>query len=146
LIADHSTDSQHLLDESRGTVSVAVAAGGRLHVAYFTAAVRHATERDGTWASEIVSQSSSFGFGLYAGWPSLALDRLGGVHMAWYQEVDETGRQTTGPVGRYAYLAAIGNGVDENCDGVDGVDADADGHASIETGGDDPDDADPTTP
>ena len=36
-----------------------------------------------------------------------------------------------------------GDFVDQNCDGVDGVDADGDGHASTDSGGGDCDDADP---
>ena len=39
----------------------------------------------------------------------------------------------------------VGDGIDENCDGVDGVDADGDGHASIASGGDDCNDADAST-
>jgi hypothetical protein len=35
-----------------------------------------------------------------------------------------------------------GDGIDQNCDGVDGVDADEDGYASLETGGEDCDDSD----
>gem|GEM_PF-5258790 len=35
------------------------------------------------------------------------------------------------------------DGVDQNCDGVDGPDADQDGHVDIEAGGDDCDDQDP---
>ena len=36
-----------------------------------------------------------------------------------------------------------GDGVDQNCDGVDGVDADGDGYASASSGGDDCDDSSP---
>jgi hypothetical protein len=39
----------------------------------------------------------------------------------------------------------VGNGLDTNCDGLDGVDADADGHPSIASGGDDCSD-DPADP
>ncbi len=39
----------------------------------------------------------------------------------------------------------VGDGLDQNCDGADGVDADADGHASLASGGDDCDDGAPTT-
>jgi hypothetical protein len=35
------------------------------------------------------------------------------------------------------------DGIDQNCDGSDGVDADHDGHASLWTAGDDCDDTDP---
>ena len=37
---------------------------------------------------------------------------------------------------------AVGDGVDNNCDGLDGEDADGDGYASIDSGGDDCDDGD----
>ncbi len=35
---------------------------------------------------------------------------------------------------------AVGDGVDNNCDGIDGVDVDQDGYASLQSGGDDCDD------
>jgi hypothetical protein len=38
----------------------------------------------------------------------------------------------------------VGDGIDENCDGADGVDADHDGYASEASGGTDCDDTDPT--
>lgn len=38
----------------------------------------------------------------------------------------------------------VGDNIDQNCDGVDGLDHDGDGHASISTGGDDCNDQDPT--
>jgi len=38
----------------------------------------------------------------------------------------------------------VGDGVDQNCDGIDGTDADGDGHASLVSGGDDCDDAEPS--
>ena len=37
----------------------------------------------------------------------------------------------------------VGDGIDQNCDGLDGVDADGDGYAAQFTGGDDCDDGDP---
>jgi predicted outer membrane repeat protein len=37
----------------------------------------------------------------------------------------------------------VGDGVDQNCDGIDGIDDDGDGYASVLSGGDDCDDADP---
>ena len=40
---------------------------------------------------------------------------------------------------------AVGDGVDQNCDGADGVDADGDGHAALWSGGDDCDDKAPQT-
>ncbi len=36
----------------------------------------------------------------------------------------------------------VGDGIDQNCDGTDGFDADGDGHADIQSGGDDCDDTD----
>jgi len=76
-------------------------------------------------------------------WPSLALDRLGGVHLAWAVIDEDPVPYPDAFSGRYAVLARPHDGVDQNCDGVDGVDADGDGHASVATGGDDVDDADP---
>lgn len=37
----------------------------------------------------------------------------------------------------------VGDGLDQNCDGLDGVDADGDGYASVASGGDDCDDGNP---
>ena len=41
-------------------------------------------------------------------------------------------------------LDLVGDGVDNNCDGTDGVDADGDGWANVASGGDDCDDTDPS--
>ena len=35
----------------------------------------------------------------------------------------------------------VGNGIDDNCDGIDGIDADGDGYASVASGGEDCDDS-----
>ena len=43
---------------------------------------------------------------------------------------------------RGAALDAFGDGIDQNCDGTDGTDADGDGHAADDTGGTDCDDTD----
>jgi len=43
-----------------------------------------------------------------------------------------------------ASLDLVGDGVDQNCDGLDGVDADGDGYANPASGGDDCDDGDPS--
>ncbi|MBI5485764.1 MAG: putative metal-binding motif-containing protein [Deltaproteobacteria bacterium] len=40
----------------------------------------------------------------------------------------------------HSRYARVGDGIDEDCDGIDGVDADGDGHASWASGGDDCDD------
>ncbi len=39
----------------------------------------------------------------------------------------------------------VGDGIDQNCDGVDGFDSDSDGHPDPASGGDDCDDEDPAT-
>jgi len=39
----------------------------------------------------------------------------------------------------------VGDGIDQNCDGIDGTDSDSDGYASIASGGTDCDDTDSTT-
>ena len=50
----------------------------------------------------------------------------------------------TNPAFNPASLDLVGDGVDQNCDGLDGVDADGDGYANPGSGGDDCDDGDPS--
>lgn len=129
--------------EEPTTVSLAIDASGTSHIAYATTdSVRYATDRSGAWTTEQVGPS----FGWVGGWPSLALDRTGGVHVAWYVHDEEEGSDLPPQSGRYALLSRPNDGIDQNCDGIDGEDADGDRHASRQTGGDDPDDEDPSVP
>lgn len=65
-------------------------------------------------------------------------DAAGGTD-AGSEDVD--GGEDAGPCAR---ADTVGDGMDQNCDGVDGVDADRDRHASIASGGDDCNDSDAT--
>ncbi|MBI2895536.1 MAG: PEGA domain-containing protein [Deltaproteobacteria bacterium] len=70
--------------------------------------------------------------GAGCGVTSIALDANGAVHIAYRTETDDLGLATR----------QLGDGIEQNCDGVGGVDGDLDGHASEATGGDDCDDSD----
>jgi len=119
--------------------SIAADGDGSLHVASIgLRSDSYSTNRSGQWASEAMSSATQFG--LDHGPVDLALDDAGAAHVV-----------TT----RFLYpddLAPVyltnrtvePDGIDTNCDGVDGVDADGDGHASLWTGGDDCYDADST--
>jgi hypothetical protein len=98
----------------------------------------YAVQESGTW----VIETPVFSYGLYDVQPSFDLDGAGVAHVAltsfFYPDninVEYSTNRQLAP-----------DGVDQNCDGVDGVDADRDGHASLATGGDDCDDDDPTSP
>jgi len=70
---------------------------------------------------------------------SFALDRAATAHV-----VTSQGRFDDTLVLVYATNRRLQpDGIDQNCDGIDGVDGDHDGHASLWTGGDDCDDQDP---
>jgi hypothetical protein len=111
--------------------SLAIGADG-LHVAYADndlRDLRHATNAGGEWVSETVESIGSTG-----SYAALGLGP-GAIHVLYFEE-------TTFDL-RHAVRRANVDGIDEDCDGADGRDADGDGHGSTETGGDDCDDADP---
>lgn len=107
-------------------ISMASDSRGAMHLAWADGHAHHATDVSGEWVVEELGVGA-----LYA---AIAVDSFDVVHIAY------AGRGI-----EYGTLQPI-DGVDENCDGVDGVDADGDGHPSRATGGDDPDDADPRNP
>jgi hypothetical protein len=122
------------------SVAVVVDPEGAAHLAWLRPAaardhgsVRYATNRDGSWQTETVSTGDA--------WVDLAVDGRGSPHVFWRTE-QRDGEPENEPAS-YATFSEL-DGIDENCDGVDGVDADGDGHASRETGGDDPDDSVPS--
>jgi cysteine-rich repeat protein len=114
--------------------AIAIGSADIVHVSYQAAVPGwsddpgYATNASGAWALESIQLSA----GSSGTDSSIAIDRLGGVHVSYY---DVTNRDLW-----YARRAAA-DGIDQNCDGMDGVDADRDAHASLPTGGDDCDDA-----
>jgi putative metal-binding protein len=101
---------------------LAVDADGAAHIVL--ARGGYATNTTGAWVSEEVALG---GYG-----SSVALDGDRAIHVAW-------GGQSVIGYGHRVFP----DGVDQNCDGVDGVDADQDGFASLMSGGEDCDDAAP---
>lgn len=119
-VADDARDAghdAHLVVEDGGVLQAAYVQDG--HV---TLAVR----RDGTWTLEQVE-------GVDCKHVALAVEPFG-VHLLACQN---------GASLDYASDRPVADDRDQNCDGVDGVDADGDGHASVESAGDDCDDGDP---
>jgi hypothetical protein len=122
-------------------VSVEIDQENAIHVGYAPLGhVAYAQNRDDVWTTEDIG---SFEQDPRNGYPSLALDSDGGVHIAWYIHGYELDSDLPPESGRYAVLARPNDDVDQNCDGADGVDADGDGRASVETGADDLDDTVP---
>lgn len=85
------------------------------------------TNSSGAWESETIDE------GTYID-AHLVLDPSGNAHVVSLDTDSGDLLEWTDEV--------LPDGVDQNCDGVDGVDADGDGHASKASGGDDCDDAD----
>lgn len=120
---------------------------GHLHVAYLAVdeavegqvGLHYWTNRSGDWVMEEVGWPMAPVF-FDVGYPSLAVDRLGMVHLSWYAPGEVGSPLQSDLNGRYAVLSPPRDGIDQDCDGVDGTDSDGDGRASMETGGDDPDD------
>lgn len=124
-----------LVDDSDVVWSASLAASptqtGLLHIGYESFDVAHAVRSGGVWS---LSTASPPGHGV-----SLALDPDGAVHLAHsgFSFTVETF------VNHVTNRAVVPDGVDQSCDGVDGVDADHDGHAGAATGGADCDDQQP---
>ncbi len=112
--------------------SIAVA-GGVVHIAYADNSardLRYAHRTGGVWATETVDPKGNAG--AYA---SIAVGPDDDVHIAYYEETDFD----------LLYATATrpeGDGIDQNCDGADGVDRDGDGFPSFSTGGQDCNDDD----
>lgn len=101
---------------------------GRLHLVHDDQGVHHARREGGVWTDTVVVP---FGYGA-----SLAVDADGALHLAHSGFAFDVSTYVDYVTNR----ALLPDGVDQNCDGVDGVDADQDGFASVATGGKDCDD------
>ncbi|MBI2896067.1 MAG: hypothetical protein HYY06_21085 [Deltaproteobacteria bacterium] len=121
-------------DNAGNYPSLAVDADGAVHIGYYDqgggADLRYVTNRSGDWEHDTVDTEGQ------AMWMSLAVHR-GDVHLS-YHDFSFPGYL------RHAVSGPRVDGIDQNCDGMDGVDADGDGHASWMSGGDDCDDDDET--
>ncbi|MBI2893963.1 MAG: putative metal-binding motif-containing protein [Deltaproteobacteria bacterium] len=114
--------------DTGGDSWMALDAAGAAHISYYHGgSLELATNRGGGWALESVG-------GEQGSYSSLALGLDDGAHISYW----DTGTSDLG----YASRSVAVDGIDQNCDGVDGVDGDGDGHASRTTGGDDCNDAD----
>lgn len=125
-----------VIDTGAAQPSIAIERNGGIAVAYVKSAgggrqeVRVALRTSSGWASEVVGV-------LNGNAPSLAVDGRGTLHLAFDSSIAYNNQDDL-------YYARRGrpDGIDQNCDGVDGLDADHDGHASRATGGGDCDDED----
>lgn len=99
-----------------------------LHVAYEESGIHYATGTLGDWAFSTVAPSGAGA--------ALALAPDGSAHIA--HSGFDFGVQTY--VDYLTDRLVAPDGVDQNCDGVDGVDGDQDGYAATATGGGDCDD------
>ena len=82
------------------------------------------------WSFETLDDGDSRGYE-----SALAIDASGRLHVAYYDGYAGSLRYASNPS-----CAKTGDEVDRNCDGLDGVDGDQDGYASLASGGDDCDD------
>jgi len=109
--------------------SIAVDVDGQVHIAHDDVGqMTYATQTDADWTLEP----------LFFGWNggSLAVEGSGAAHVAYSDFLFDPGNF----IGHASNRVLAPDGVDQNCDGVDGTDNDGDGHASVPTGGDDCDD------
>ena len=127
-----TTETVHSADVVGQFPSIAVSPSGEVFISHY-----HNTSDDmiveiggpGAWTTYTVEATN------YAGlYGSLALDAYGKLHLVY--------KQDTGDPLRYAVrtCATMGTSADSNCDGIDGRDADGDGHVGLASGGDDCDD------
>ncbi len=85
--------------------SIALGPDGFAHVAYARGGLRHATNESGAWVTEQIDATGG-------AHNSIAVDASGGVHVSHARGDDDLG---------YGYLSPpLGDGIDQDCDGVDG--------------------------
>jgi hypothetical protein len=121
------------IEESNGFghIALAVEADGSSHVLLSATLSNYATNRSGRWEAELILLSADDG-------AHLVIDESGAAHAVsrYFNYPNNTAPQYK--TNQFVEL----DGVDQNCDGVDGLDEDQDGLASRWTGGSDCDDTD----
>ena len=123
------------LEDDVFAIDLALDRAGYRHVVVQTGNAYYGSRTSGAWEFQLVGAGSSSGGGA-----SLELDSGGSAHVSYGGFTFSGGTE-----GYYATNRDISpDGVDANCDGVDGIDGDGDGHASLHSGGDDCDDAQPS--
>ena len=118
--------------------SIAIDDDNKVHISYNQGDLdylRYATNKPGYWVAAKVE--TEYKCGLQT---SLALDAEGTAHIFSTHNDLKKLLHTTATLD----CLALGDMSDSNCDGVDGVDEDLDGFASLDSGGGDCDDTDPT--
>jgi len=117
--------------------SLAIDKDDKVHISYNQGDLdylRYATNKPGQWVSAVVHSADKAGLQT-----SIALAPDGKAHI--FSGHDALGKLLH--VEASLDCLSYGDGVDANCDGVDGVDEDGDGFASLSSGGNDCDDQDP---
>jgi hypothetical protein len=116
--------TEEVAPQSLEGVDIALGTDGRRHLVFReTLGTHYALETERGWEIEPIDSPGN---------PSIGVDTDGGIHLAIDRAATAMG---------FGYARRIpGDGIDQDCDGVDGVDADGDGHASVATGGGDCDD------
>ncbi len=119
-----STDTLETGDAAGAHTSVDVDAAGFVHASWQDADgdLAYATNASGAWARDEIDSNEPTGY-----WNALQLDRAGVVDVLFASTSPDRVRVATN--------RAAPDGVDQDCDGVDGADADGDGFASGPTGG-----------
>jgi hypothetical protein len=114
-------------------VAISLAADGSLHAVWTGDGLRYGRLGEGGWAIDRIDDLVGNGAAVSA----VSRDRVDVV----YGAIESFQPQPTDSLVIASLADAAPARVDQNCDGVDGVDADGDGYAATSSGGDDCDDA-----
>jgi hypothetical protein len=117
-------DIEEVAPQSYDSVDIAVGPDGKRHTVFRDVDSTHyASDTAMPWPIEDIESP---------GRPSIAVDLFGRIHVSLDRSATATG---------LGYARRVPpDGIDQNCDGVDGLDGDGDGFASVATGGGDCDD------
>ena len=126
------------IDEVKWRVALALDTGFAHHMAYTRqadGALMYATDGGGAWVHEVADPDGPAGDHL-----SIAVASDGSPRIAYMR-----GDYVLGYAARAVDCSLVGDAADMDCDGVDGTDADDDGHIAQASGGGDCDDDDADT-